>query len=197
MDSKLLPAVVSSDYHNILLTDHAPVSLDLRLNVGKRRYNCRFDNTLLDDGGFCQYLPEKIATFLGNNDKGDVDDSTLGVSMKAVIRGDIMSFQVAKNKKDRVRLEEIDKSLGELETHYRSTNDEDTLKNLVKLRCEYNSILSKKISNALNQIKQKQFKLGDKPHKLLARQLKQIHVGRAIHSAAGGWRPCYRPQRDK
>lgn len=50
------------------------------------------------------------------------------------------------------------------------------------MRSEYNSILAKKkIAKQLNQIKQHHFELGEKPRRLLARQLKQSQASRAIH----------------
>jgi len=41
--------------------------------------------------------------------------------------------------------------------------------------------MSKNISKLLVQVRQRYFELGDKPHRLLARQLRQIQASRAIH----------------
>lgn len=42
--------------------------------------------------------------------------------------------------------------------------------------------MSKNVLKMLNQVKQKYFELGDKPQKLLARQLRQAQASRAIQS---------------
>ena len=47
--------------------------------------------------------------------------------------------------------------------------DAETLKKMISLKTEYNSILSKNTIKILNQVKQKHFELTDKHHKLLAR----------------------------
>lgn len=44
-----------------------------------------------------------------------------------------------------------------------------------------NRILSDRISRAIVFTKQKHFEFGDKPHKLLARQLRKLENDRAIH----------------
>lgn len=68
-----------------------------------------------------------------------------------------------------------------LESEYRSTSCETTLKKIVALRSEYNSILSKNVSRQLMYIRQRQFEIGDRPQKLLARQLKHSQATCAIH----------------
>ena len=103
MDSKLLQSVVDCTYHNILISDHAPVSLSLDLNHKRGKYNWRLNNTLLKDEDFCTYLSGKIELYLSTNDTGDVDDSTLWEAMKAVLRGHIISYEAAEKKKSKER----------------------------------------------------------------------------------------------
>lgn len=131
IDSRLLQHVVSTQYHNRLLSDHAPISLNLKINSSRGNYVWKFDNMLLNNDKFCEYLSNKFAWFLENNDKGDVSDSVLWETMKAVIRGDIIAYQTAKNKENEAKLNEIDKQLTHLETDYRSTNSETILKKIV------------------------------------------------------------------
>jgi len=181
IDSRLLQCVVSTQYHNRLLSDHAPVSLNLRIQFSKGDYAWKFDNVLLNDVKFCEYISNKFTLFLENNDKGDVSDSVLWEAMKAVIRGDIIAYQTAKNRENRAKLNNIDKQITNLEMEYRSTSCETILKKIIALRSEYNSILSKNISRQLVSIRQRQFEIGDKPQKLLARQLKHSQATRAIY----------------
>ena len=108
-------------------------------------------------------------------------DSVLWESFKAVVRGDIISFQIRKKKEEKRRLVEIERLITEFETDYKLKLDPITLKKIISLKTEYNSILSKKTVTILNQVKQKHFELTDKPHKLLARQLRNLQVTRAIH----------------
>ncbi|CDQ95737.1 unnamed protein product [Oncorhynchus mykiss] len=61
-------------------------------------------------------------------------------------------------------------------------------KKITSLKFEYNQILSAKIAKSFLYAKQKYFEFGDKPQKLLARQLRKNVSDRMIHkvkSASG------------
>lgn len=55
------------------------------------------------------------------------------------------------------------------------------MKEIVKLKHEYNCILSQQINTLLLKVRHKQFELGDKPGPLLSRQLRGAQANRAIH----------------
>lgn len=100
LDSKLIPVVVDVTYHPILVSDHSPVSLTLKVaNLSTRGCkNWRFDAALLKDDVFHKRMEEHIKFFIGSNDKGDVDDLVLWESLKAVMRGHIISYTAWKSK---------------------------------------------------------------------------------------------------
>lgn len=181
LDSNLIPNVVSSHYHNILISDHAPLSLDIRFKHRKDAQSWRFDNTILKDKSFLKFMSEKLPEIIATNDTGDVDDSTLWEAIKAVLRGNIISFMANRKKQSEKRLAELDESITELENSYQVSPDHNTLKSITSQRQEYNTILSSQVNKQLNRIKQLQFEIGDKPQKLLARQLRHIQASRAIH----------------
>ncbi len=150
------------------------------MNYKKGEYNWHLNNTLLKDKTFCSYLAGKIDLFLSTNDMGDVDDSTLWEDMKAVMRDHIISYEAAEKKNSKRRLTEIDDQLSNLENEYKIMCKPELINKITILRYEYNSILSKNISKLLIQVKQKYFELSDKPHRLLAHQLKQSQASKAV-----------------
>lgn len=87
-----MEAVASIGYPPILISDYSPVSLRLKLNnVNVRGRHWRLNASLLKEKEFSQHLSEQITKFfIESNDKGDVDDSMLWESLKAVIRGHII-----------------------------------------------------------------------------------------------------------
>lgn len=115
------------------------------------------------------------------NDTGDVSDSTLWESFKVVIRGFVISYEATQKKQRRSKLLEMDKQLTMLVKQYRMAPSSCVLKDIVKLKHEYNSILSKQVCTLLLKVKHKQFELGDKPGPLLSRQLRGTQASRAIH----------------
>ena len=181
LDSKLLHSVIDCTYHNILISDHAPVSLSLDLNQNRGEHSWHLNNALLKDEEFCTYLSDKIEIYLNTNDVGDVDDSTLWEAMKAVLRGHIISYEIAEKKKSKQRLTEIDDQLTKLEASYKTERKIEVLNKITALRYEYNSMMSKNILKLLDRVRQRYFELGDKPHRLLARQLRQMQASKAIH----------------
>lgn len=179
-DSKLTSKILSSKYHNILISDHSPVSITVDFEMETPPYSWRFNPTLLNEDRFKETFATRIAEFLTLNDKGDVSDSTLWEALKAVIRGQIIAFQAELKKQRRKRLAEIETELPVLEHQFKLTLSNLTLASIMKLKYEYNTLLSAQISSLLLKMKQKQFELSDKPSRLLARQLRGIQASRAI-----------------
>lgn len=181
-DFKLTPKILSSKYHNILISDHSPVSIAVDFGMETSPYSWRFNPTLLNEDHFKETFATHIAEFLTLNDKGDVSDSTLWEALKAVIRGQVISFQAERKRQRGKRLSEIETELPVLEDQFKLTSSNLTLASIMKLKYEYNTLLSEQISSLLLKIKQKQFELSDKPNRLLARQLRGIQASRAIKS---------------
>ena len=90
VDAKLISNVVQSKYHNILISDHSPVSLKLKLALPTQTYCWRFNPWLLTDQEFMGYMSARLGDFLETNDTGDVSGSTLWETLKVVMRGHII-----------------------------------------------------------------------------------------------------------
>lgn len=75
-DFKLTSKILSSKYHNILISDHSPVSIAVDFGIDNSPYSWRFNPTLLNEDRFKETFATHITEFLTLNDKGDVSDST-------------------------------------------------------------------------------------------------------------------------
>ena len=179
--SELLPSVTTSTYHNILISDHSPVSLNFKNILSSPKYSWRLNPLLLEDQSFIEHMNARIDEFLVTNDNGEVSDSILWETFKVVMRGHVISFESAKKRKLNIRLKDIEKMLPVLEETYRSSLLAADYNKIMKLKYEYNTILNKRVSSLLLKIKQKHFELGDKPEKLLASQLRGERAKQAIH----------------
>ena len=133
LDSKHLTQIVDCKYHYILISDHAPVSVKLKLNYKRGEFSWRLNNATLKDKEFCSYLSNQIDQYVQMNDTGEVDDSTLWEAMKAVIRGHIISYEAAEKRKSKERLTEIDNQLADMEVLYREGNKPELLKKITAL----------------------------------------------------------------
>lgn len=180
-DFKVASCVTAIKHHNRIISDHSAVTISLDLFEIKPSYSWRFNPTLLFDSHFSQRVTEWLDEYLMFNDTGEVSDSTLWESLKAVLRGYIISYESSLKKQRQKCLSVIEARLNQLEHLHVDSADPEVLKEIAALKLEYNTIFSKQISNMLLKIKQKQFELGDKPDRLLARQLRSIQANRAIH----------------
>lgn len=120
-------------------------------------------------------------SFFATNDNGEVSDSILWDTFKVVMRGHIISFESSKKRALNSRLRKIEETLPVLEQAYRVSLSKSDYNKILKLKYEYNSILNGQIGNLLLKLKQNNFELGDKPGKLLARQLRGKQAKKAIH----------------
>lgn len=184
LDSKLIPLIKDITYHPILVSDHGPVSVDLDLATlaNARRRNWRFDPTLLKEDFFLKKFEEHILTYIQENDNGEVNDMILWEGLKAVIRGQVISFTAAKRISEETEFRNIETKLQQLEQLYQVTPSIDLLGNITKLRSEYNYILNKRVCLQITKCKQNFFEYGDKPHKLLARVLRKTQASQTILS---------------
>ena len=93
LDKMLLPSVKLCEYSAIVISDHAPLLLDLELiQRGGKRPNWRLDTGLLSSSKFCDFISEKINIFVQDNSSVSTSPSLLWETFKAVIRGEIISY---------------------------------------------------------------------------------------------------------
>lgn len=94
LDGILLPGVHNAKYHDIIISDHCPVSVSMRLpRAAKMCVSWRFDPQLLAKKQLYEYLEDQMKLFFKSNDKDDVSPILLWETLKAYIRGCIISFQ--------------------------------------------------------------------------------------------------------
>uniref|UniRef100_A0A3B3UGA2 exodeoxyribonuclease III n=1 Tax=Poecilia latipinna TaxID=48699 RepID=A0A3B3UGA2_9TELE len=72
IDSKLISRTVSSLYHGILISDHAPLLLQIHFNLHAPSFNWKFIPPINSDQALKDFISAKISDFLLFNDKGDV-----------------------------------------------------------------------------------------------------------------------------
>ena len=113
--SKLISHTLSSTYHSILVSDHAPLSVQINFNLQTPSYNWKSNPSQNSDKAFHDSTSAKISDFLLTNDNGAVSDSVLWELFKVVLQGHIISYQYA-TKRSRLRhLTVIEAELSALE----------------------------------------------------------------------------------
>lgn len=67
MNNSPIPQVVNSEYLPIVVSDHAPLSLDLALKLSTFDHPGGSNSLLLSDSAFCEYISNSIDDFLLTN----------------------------------------------------------------------------------------------------------------------------------
>lgn len=115
------------------------------------------------------------------NDIPETAPSTLWEAFKAYLRGCVISYEATRKKENKSKIENLEKQIQQLDRENSHTPSSDLHRKIANLKYQYNQLLSAKISKAFLYTKQKYFEFGDKPHKLLARQLRKMENDRTIH----------------
>lgn len=99
IDKELLPSIDSIEYSAIVISDHSPILLDFRFDspsAGTPQW--RFNTSLLSNDGFCSTITQAIKYFLFFNQSEEINASLLWETLKATIRGQIISYSSYSNK---------------------------------------------------------------------------------------------------
>lgn len=93
VDNRLLSKVSSTVYHPIVISDHAPTSVDLSLptNYPDPRH-WKFSSYMLADEEFRKYLSFQIEFYFSLNNSPEINIHPLWEAFKAYMRGQIVSY---------------------------------------------------------------------------------------------------------
>ncbi len=119
IDCSLLPKVTSSEYLPIVISDHGPLVLNITLSTQPRSPPYwRFDSLLLSNSRFCDRIAAAVDDFLICNQMNSTSHSLLQEALKVYLRGQIISYESYLNKFHKDKLDELSKSLLDLDHQY-------------------------------------------------------------------------------
>ena len=99
IDKRLLPMVKNCSYDAIIISDHCPLIMELYFEnqpTPSRSWRC--NTYLLSDETFIKCISSEIDIFFEINIDKDMKWSSIWESIKAYIRGKIISYSSFKNK---------------------------------------------------------------------------------------------------
>lgn len=174
VDNQLLPLISSTKYHSIVISDHSPVQIDLAFpgNVAPQR-TWRLDPQLLLCKHFKIFLNNQIDFFLEMNDTQDVSRGVLWESMKAYIRGQVISYVAHRDKERFKQLKGLADKIADIDKRYALSPTPDLFKEKLLLQTEFNTLTTWKAEKNIFKSRQVYYEHGDKAGRLLALQLKQ------------------------
>lgn len=135
---------------NIDLSDHAPLSLSLKITNNIRNTLWRLNTSILNNEQFKLNMKQEIVRIIAENDNGEVGFDIVWDTLKAILRGKIISYCSFKKKERQAILSGLNKELDKLETEHKRDPQSVPLLKLKKTRREideqYSQEIKKKIS---------------------------------------------------
>lgn len=181
MDKALLPTVKRVEYSAIVVSDHAPVLLDLAFSQNLTQPSTwRLNTTLLADNQFCDLISKEIEEFLLFNRLESVSPSILWETLKVVIRGKIISYSSTRNKERKQKEQELRQSIKHIDHIYSCSPTPELFKEKIALKTQYDLLTVEKTEKQLLWSKRHFYEYGEKTGRLLAYQLKCKSASRMI-----------------
>lgn len=109
-----------------------------------------------------------------------MSSSTIWESMKAYLRGQIISYCVQKKKSEMARLKTLADDILHIDTILAQAPSSDLYKQRLILQTEFNLLSTKLITNLLNRTKHRTYEHGEKIGRILAHQLRQKAASQSI-----------------
>ena len=151
--------VKECEYQAILISNHAPLLLCI---PASHDTYCpwRFNALLVSDADFVKFVSKEITEYLAYNQTPGMSSSVIWKSMKAYIRGQIISYCAHVKKTLGKRHEQLTKSILELDVKIANTPSPDLLKQRLTLQTEFNLLSTRHAENLINQSQHRIYEYG-------------------------------------
>lgn len=155
------------------LSDHSPISLSLRVARKKRHTLWKLNSNILNDPTIVSDIKEEIKCFLEINDTGDISPIIIWDTLKAVLRGTLISITSHLKRTKGHKLLELQTRLKQKLQEDICNPNPTTKQEIRKLQGEINDVYSQEVQRNLTFLRQKYYDVGGKSSKYLAYKLRK------------------------
>lgn len=183
LSTHLIHRAIESKYLPRILSDHSPLTLSIYMpEKTSNVYRWRLNPTLLQKPDFCKFIRGRIELFCDTNCPSSPNSFILWDTLKAFLRGQIISYTKGVKKKYMAEIEELEADILKLEKEFQQSKSKDIHQLLVNKKLRYNTLHTYRIEKNIMRSKQRYYELGEKAHKILSWQLKKEESSRTINS---------------
>lgn len=183
IDARLMPKVTDTCYHPIIISDHSPLTLDIQFS-SESRYptHWRFNISLLSDDKFHKFIISTIEDFISLNqsESEPISKMLLWESLKAYLRGQIISYSAHLKKSRMSTIQKLSADLESVDQQLAASTSPDLLRRRVVLKTELDLITTNEAERLLLHSQAKYYEYGDKSGRLLAHQLRRQAASRLV-----------------
>lgn len=181
IDNRLIPLVLSCSYDAIVISDHAPVLMDLQTKgCDNARPSWRLNTGLLSNEDFVTFISQQINFFLEINRTPGISSSLLWETLKAYLRGEIISYCAHESGARGRKLTNLTEQIRQIDDTYSITPSPDLYKERLLRQAEFDVLSTADTEKLLFKSRCAYYEFGDKASKLLAHQLRQKSTSHQI-----------------
>ena len=127
---------------------------------------------MLAEVDFCKYLSATIKLFLDTNQNDETSPSLLWETLKAFVRGKIISFTAYADRARKTQRVELERAIEDLDVSLSTNQSPDLHKERMVLHTELDLLLTREAESKLLRARGYMYEHGDKASRLLAHQLR-------------------------
>ena len=176
LDEQLIPLLQSIEYETIVISDHCPVMMAISFpdNIAPQQ-TWRFNPCLLSNQDFVDYISNHIDLFMETNQNPQTSKGCLWVTLKAYLRGMIISYTASTNKESARRLSEIETRIHTIGQEYSSTPSENLYRERISLQTEHDILMTDRAEDLHRKSRLTYYESGERASQLLSHQLRQSY----------------------
>lgn len=181
LDKRILYLINKCEYGAIVVSDHAPLSMKILIPTSQRTYRpWRLNSLLLSEEDFVKYISSEINMFLNINQTQGMSPSTVWESLKAYLRGQIISFCANKRKERTEHLRVLTDKILETDILCSHSPTANVFKKRLELQTEFNLLSTHQAEYLISKSRHSHYEHGEKARRALARQLRQRTANQTI-----------------
>uniref|UniRef100_A0A3Q3B6N5 Reverse transcriptase domain-containing protein n=1 Tax=Kryptolebias marmoratus TaxID=37003 RepID=A0A3Q3B6N5_KRYMA len=162
------------------ISDHNIIYLSIGLSNRPRSTLWRLNIGILNNEATTKEIRKEITECVKDNNNGQVNPTLVWDTVKAVMRGRLISKTAYLKKVKRLKYEELENTLRKLELKQQRTNNGELSEQIMKTKSNINDMILQELEEKLRFSKQTFYESGPKATRILARQLRKHQLKHSI-----------------
>lgn len=170
VDPFLLNAISDCKYNSIMISDHAPIGMTIKLQSQRSRWPWRLGPFLLADSDFAEFISEQTDFYLETNQTDDISASTLWKALKVYLGGQIIAHNAHTRKIHHNDIMDMSSRIKTLDDLISTSPTPNLIKTRIALQTEADLLSTTEAERLIFKSRCLYYEEGDKPSKLLSVQ---------------------------